>query len=230
MKMPLAALLLGLSVLGVVHAEDKPVYDRVAFSVSAEKEVPNDVLSAVLYAEQQGQDTVAMADSVNQVITWAMGIAKQEAAVESRTLDYTTNPIYTDGRISGWQVRQSIQLKSKDSKALSGLLGRLQEKLRIEGISYAVSPEVRTQTEKLLIEEALKNFKARAEQVKAVMGRTEYRVVRLDVQSANDFQPPMMRMAAMEAAVAAAPAPPSLESGKQNLKVNVQAEIELSIN
>lgn len=229
MKKHLAVLLLGLSALGAAHAEDKPVYDRIAFSVSAEKEVPNDVLTAVLYAEQQGQDTVAMADSVNQAITWALDIAKQESAVESRTLNYTTSPVYTDGRVTGWQVRQSIQLKSKDSKVLSGLLGKLQEKLRIEGINYSVSPEVKAETEKNLIEQALKNFKDRADQLKVGMGRAEYRVVRLDVQAAaGDFPPqPMYRMAAMEAA---APAPPSLDGGKQNLQVNVQAEIELSIN
>jgi predicted secreted protein len=231
MKKQLAALLLGLSALSATaHAEDKPVYDRIAFTVSAEKEVPNDVLTAVLYAEQQGQDTVAMADTVNQAITWAMGVAKQETAVEARTLDYTTNPLYTDGRVTGWQVRQSLQLKSKDSKTLSGLLGKLQEKLRIEGINYSVSPEVQTSTEEELINTALANFKKRADQVKASMGRGEYRVVRLDVQAANDFQPPMMRMAVMDATPAAAPAPPSLEAGKQKLKVNVQAEIELSIN
>ncbi|MDD5393488.1 MAG: SIMPL domain-containing protein [Thiothrix sp.] len=230
MKKQFAALLLGLSALSAAHAEDKPVYDRIAFTVSAEKEVPNDVLTAVLYAEQQGQDTVAMADTVNQAITWAMGVAKQESAVEARTLDYTTNPLYTDGRVTGWQVRQSLQLKSKDSKTLSGLLGKLQEKLRIEGINYSVSPEVQTSTEDELISIALANFKKRADQVKTNMGRGEYRVVRLDVQAANDFQPPMMRMAAMDAAAAAAPAPPSLEAGKQKLKVNVQAEIELSIN
>lgn len=231
MKTYLAALLVGLSVLGTAYAEDKPVYDRVAFSVGAEKEVPNDVLSAVLYAEQQGQDTAVMADKVNQAITWALDIAKQESAVESNTLNYTTNPVYTDGRVTGWQVRQSIQLKSKDSKILSGLLGKLQEKLRIEGISYSVSPEVQAETEKALIDQALKNFKDRAEQMKAGMGRAEYRVVRLDVQSVgNSFpQPPMYRMAAMDAA-AAAPAPPSLDGGKQSLQVNVQAEIELSIN
>lgn len=88
MKKQLAALLLGMFALNAAHAEEsKPVYDRVAFSVNAAKEVPNDVLSAVLYVEQQGQDTVAMADAVNQAITWAMAIAKQEGAVESRTLN-----------------------------------------------------------------------------------------------------------------------------------------------
>ena len=230
MKQQLAALLIGMAAWGVTHAADTPVYDRIAFSVSAEKEVPNDVLTAVLYAEQQGQDTAAMADAVNQAITWAMGVAKQETAVETRTLDYTTNPMYTDSRITGWQVRQSIQLKSKDSKVLSGLLGKLQEKLRIEGINYSVSPEVQSTTEEELINTALANFKKRAEQIKTSMGRAEYRVARVDVQAANDFQPPMMRMAAMDSVAMAAPAAPSLESGKQKLKVNVQAEIELSIN
>lgn len=233
MKTTLAALLLGMAALGSAHAEDsKPVYDRIAFAVNASQEVSNDVLTAVLYAEQQGQDTVAMADTVNQAISWALALAKQQTAVESRTLNYTTNPVYTDGRVTGWQVRQSIQLKSKDSKVLSGLLGQLQEKLRIEGINYSVSPEVQTATEKTLIEQALKNFKERAEQLKTGMGRAEYRVVKLDVQAVgNEFQPPLYRMAAMDTAGAApAPAPPSLDSGKQNLQVNVQAEIELSIN
>lgn len=231
MQKQLAVLLLGLSALGAAHAEDKPVYDRVSFSVSAAKEVPNDQLSAVLYAEQQGQDTVGMADAVNKAITWAMDTAKQESAVESRTLDYTTSPVYTDGRVTGWQVRQSIQLKSKDSKILSTLLGKLQEKLRIQGISYNVSPELQNSTEDELITTALANFKKRADQVKTNMGRAEYRVVRLDLQSVGGDYPqaPMYRMAAMEAA-APAPAAPSLEGGKQDLQVNVQAEIELSIN
>lgn len=233
MKTTLAALLLGMTALGTAHAEDtKPVYDRIAFAVNASQQVANDELTAVLYAEQQGQDTAAMANTVNQAITWAMELAKQQTGIESRTLNYTTNPVYTDGRVTGWQVRQSIQLKSKDSKALSGLLGQLQEKLRIEGISYSVSPEVQANSEKALIDQALKNFKERAEQLKTGMGRAEYRVVKLDVQAVgSDFPQPLYRMAAMDAAGAApAPAPPSLDSGKQNLQVNVQAEIELSIN
>lgn len=229
MKTYLVALLLGLSTL-TAHAETAPTYDRIGFSISAEKEVANDVLTATLYAEQQGQDTTTMADSVNQAITWAMDIAKQESAVVSRTLNYTTNPVYENGKVSGWKVRQSIQLESQDSKVLSGLLGKLQEKLRIEGINYSVSPEVQAKTEEELINQALASFKQRAEQIKAGMGRNEYRVVRIDIQSmGGDYpQPALYRMAAMEASPA--PAPPSLEGGKQNLQVNVQAEIELSLN
>ncbi|MEN9501899.1 MAG: hypothetical protein RI964_1184 [Pseudomonadota bacterium] len=228
MKKQIAALLLSLAAIQAAQAEDKLPYERVAFSVSASKEVPNDVLTAVLYAEQQGRDTAALADAVNQAITWAMDTAKQEKAVESRTLDYTTNPQYEDSKVVGWQVRQSIQLKSQDSKALSTLLGKLQEKLHIDGISYSVSPTVQASTEDELVNTALANFKKRAEQIQTQMGRKEYRVVRLDVQSAGDFpQPPMYRMAAAEMSSDKVAAP-NLESGKQTLKVNVQAEIELA--
>ena len=228
MKKQLAALLLGFAALQTAHAEDKLPYERVSFSVSAATEVPNDVLTAVLYAEQQGQNTAQLADAVNQAITWGLDIAKNEKAVESRTLDYTTNPQYDDSKVVGWQVRQSIQLKSQDSKALSALLGKLQEKLRIENISYSVSPAVQTSTEEALVNTALTNFKKRAEQIQTQMGRKEYRVVRLDVQSATDFpQPPMYRMASAELSSDKVAAP-NLDSGKQTLKVNVQAEIELS--
>lgn len=230
MKKQLAALLLGMTALHTAYAEEKPQYDRIAFSVDAEKEVQNDVLTAIMYAEQQGQDTAAMADTVNQAVSWAMDIAKKEAAVESRTLDYTTNPVYADGRVTGWQVRQSIQLKSKDSKILSGLLGRLQEKLRIENINYGISPEVKASTEDELVTTVLNSFKKRAEQIKTNMGRSDYRIVRLEVQPASDIPPyPMYRMAAAES-TSGSPAAPSLEAGKQKVKVHVQAEIELSIN
>ncbi len=231
MKKSVAALLLAMSALSSVHAEDKLTYDRVAFNVQAEKDVANDVLTAVLYAEQQGQDTAALADTVNKAINWAMELAKQESAVEARTLDYTTAPVYTDNRVTGWQVRQSIQLKSKDSQKLSALLGKLQEKLRIDSLSYTVSPEVQATTEEELIGNALANFKKRAEQVKTTMGRSNFKIVRLDIQSLGDTPNyPMYRMAAADMAGAPAPAAPTLESGKQKLRVQVNAEIELSLN
>lgn len=231
MKKQLAVFCIALSALSSAYADDKLTYDRVAFSVQAEKEVSNDISTAVLYAEQQGQDTIALADTVNKAINWALDIVKQEPAVEKRTLDYTTTPVYTDSRITGWQVRQSIQLKSKEAAKLSALLGKLQEKLRIENLSYSVSPDVQTSTEEELIGNALANFKKRADQIKTTMGRADYKVVRLDVQSIGETPNyPMYRMAAADMGGAPAPAPPALEGGKQKVRVQVNAEIELSLN
>lgn len=211
------------------HAETPLPYDRVGFTVSAEKEVENDVLTAVLTASQSGQDTAKLADEVNQAVSWAMDLAKKESAVQSRTLNYTTNPVYRDNKVDGWQVSQSIELKSKDSKLLSGLLGQLQAKLQVQGIDYSISSEVQKSLEEQLINDAIAGFRQRAAQVQQQMGRAEYRVVRMDIQTASDFPQPSFRMMAMDAAAAPAPAPPTLDGGKQKVRVTVSGEIELSL-
>ncbi|HPQ94979.1 MAG TPA: SIMPL domain-containing protein [Thiolinea sp.] len=226
-------LLMGMLALlsGAVQAEDTLPYDRVSFVVSAERAVENDELTATLFAEQSGQDTAALATTVNEAISWAMEQAKKQDTVDSRTLAYTTSPVYREGKVDGWQVRQSIELKSRDSEALSGLLGVLQEKLRIQGIDYSVSTEVRRGVEEELITEALTAFKRRAAQIQANMERGEYRVVNLSINTPNNgggFQPRMMAMAA-DAASMPVPAP-TLDSGKQTLTVTVSAEIELARN
>lgn len=207
-------------------------YDRISFAVSAEKEVENDVLTAVLFASQTGQDTAILSDTVNKDISWAMEIAKKEEKVDSRTLGYITSPVYKNGRVDGWQVRQNIELSSKDSKILSGLLGQLQQKLKVESIAYSLSTEVRKTTEEVLISEALASFKGRAAQVQANMERSEYRIVQLDIQTAGDYPQPMFRAARAEGMMMAdaAPAAPSLDAGKQKVQVSVSAQIELSEN
>lgn len=221
-----------LLVAGHSFAAEEANYDRISFAVSAEKEVENDVLTATLFASQTGQNTAELSDTVNKDISWAMAIAGTEGLIESRTLGYTTNPVYKNGRVDGWQVRQSIELKSKDSKVLSGLLGELQEKLRVQSIAYSISTQVRKTTEETLISEALASFKNRAAQVQANMERSEYRVVQLDIQTAGDFPQPMFRGARSEAMMMsdAAPAAPNLNAGKQKVRVSVNAQIELSAN
>ena len=214
-----------------VQAENTLPYERVGFVVSAEKEVENDVLTAILSASQTGQDSAKLADEVNQAIVWAMDIAKKQTAVDSLTLGYTTNPVYRDQRVDGWQVSQRIELKSKDSKTLSSLLGELQAKLRVESINYSISTEVQKTTEEQLINEALDGFKQRATQVQKNMGRANYRVVRLDIQTASDFQQPFPMAAASEGgSFSRSVAPPVLEAGKQKVRVMVNTEIELSVN
>ena len=228
----LSTLVLGLALVAGVelaHAAEPLKYDRVSFVVSADEEVENDVLKATLSAAEQGQDTTQLSDKVNKTIRWAMDIAEQTPGIDARTLGYMTNPQYRDGRVDGWLVKQSISLKSKDSKALSALLGQLQEKLRVDAINYNVSPEVRKKTEESLIADALANFKQRAEQVRTNMGFSGYRLVDLDIQTASDVQPPMAyaaRSSRMQLSKNAAP--PALEAGKQSIRVSVRAEIELT--
>ncbi len=211
-----------------LQAEETPRYDQVNLSAEASAETDNDTLIAVLYAQKEGSDPAALSDAVNRLINDAVSLAKQEPSIKLQTLGYQTSPIYQQQRLTGWRVRQSLRLESREGERLSGLLSRLQESLALESIGYAVSDERRQAVEEELIKQALSAFQHRAKLVASQLGRPAYRLVELSIQSSGQpIQPMRMRasLMAMEASVAA----PSLEAGSQTLRVEVNGRIELQL-
>ena len=138
--------------------EDGVTFDRISFSVSATQEVENDTLVAVMYAHREGQDAAALADAVNKAITDALTRTRQVPAVKVQTLNYRQSPVYRNQIVSGWRVRQSIRLESRDAAVLSELIGELQSTLSIESVSYTVSEEARRAVEDGLIASAMAAF------------------------------------------------------------------------
>jgi predicted secreted protein len=223
------AALSGLSCLALqaLAGEDKPSYDRIAFSVSAEARADNDTLSAVLYSSKEGPELAPLSSEVNKAIAAAVKRAKQEAGVTVQTLDYQTYPSYDKGRPSGWQVRQSLRLESKSPEQIAKLIGDLQSSLALGSVGYSISPERLKEHEDKLIDQALTAFKARAERITKDLGRAQYRIVQVQVENAgNSPTPRPMRMMAMADAAPAA-APPTLEAGQETVRVQVNGTIEL---
>jgi predicted secreted protein len=226
----IAALALSVTTpLACAHEQEQPQYDQVDFSVTAEREVPNDLLVVVLYAEQQGQRQAEVADKVNTAIAWALEQVRAASAVRAQTLQYGTYPIYANNAtaITGWRARQSLRLESADTRALGDLLGALQGRLAIETVGYQVSQASRDAAEKGLTSEALTEFQARAAQIAAALGRGGYRVVRINLSAGGEAPRPVPYRAAVMLAEQAAPAPPQLESGVQTLTVTAAGTIQL---
>jgi predicted secreted protein len=209
-------------------AEEALRYDQISFSVQAEQSVDNDQLVAVLYAREEGRDARAVADKVNRAVSWGVQRAKSAKGVTVQTLDYRTQPLYDrNGQLSGrWQVSQSLRVESADAAAMSELLGELQQQLAVQSVGYELSAERREAAEQGLIGGALKRFRERAELIAREMGAAGYRVVQMDVNTPNVGapRPMLMRAAAMEMADAA---PPALEAGDQQVRVQVRGSIEL---
>jgi|UPI000760E1C6 predicted secreted protein len=224
----LAGLLLLAAIPALQADEDATLYDRVRLAVSAEQQVSNDTLVAVLYVQTEGTNTAALANEVNRKMGWAIGQAKLADGVKSQTLDYRTNPIYRKQVLTGWRVRQSLRLESNDSTKLSDLIGTLQKQLAVESISYQVSSAARKVAQDELIEQALTDFRARAALVAKAWQRPSYRLVELNITSGGNIpQPRQMRMMAMEMAADAVSAPP-LQAGTQQVQVNVSGVVELT--
>jgi predicted secreted protein len=211
-------------------AHDTPLtYDRINLSASAGEEVENDTLVAMLYAQREGNDASQLAEQVNKLVKNAVSKAKRTDGVKVQTQGYNTNPIYRKQVLTGWRVRQSIRLESKDSAALSELIGDLQKELGVSNISYAVSPERRKEVEGKLISKGIAAFTQRAQQVTKDLGRQEYRLVEMHVSTSNAKYDPFRGgrgMVMMEKADVAAP--PTLEAGTRRVEVSVSGTIEMA--
>jgi len=227
-------LLCWLAVAGSAVADPtSTAYDRVALSVTAQERVGNDTLVADLYSEREDERAAEAATEVNENVSWAIGEARKVDGVSVQTTGYYSHPVYRDQTVIGWRVRQSIRLESRDAAGLSELIGRLQGRLAMSSINYKISPQRRAEAEDSLIKQALASFNKRAGLISMELGRPGYRIVNLDVVTSGTPARPMVgqRMAmAMESDAAGGVAPPTLESGVQNVQVRVNGTIELKLN
>lgn len=223
----LVALSLGVS---SAMANDKPLtYDRVSLSADAQRKVGNDLLTAELYIQREGDDAGGLAQEVNRSIQWALDEAKRYPAVRVQTEDYRTQPLYNKQTLIGWRVRQSIRLECADTAPLSELIGVLQKRLAVANIVYMLSPERRAAVENELIGEAIAAFEARAHLIAKQFGRGNFRLVDVTV-GASGYAPRQAYRGAVMSMRAEAAAPPSIEPGSQTVQVNVNGTIELKVD
>jgi predicted secreted protein len=221
-------LALALGAAGSVGADEPPpTYDRIQLSASATTEVDNDLLVAVLYEQREGKDPVALADQVSRAVRAALKRAKQAPDIKVQTLDYRTTPVYSKQAMTGWRVRQSIRLEGRNAARIGQLISELQSDLQVASVGYQISPQVRSAAEDRLIQEAIGAFSRRAQLVAVGMGRPGYRLVEMSIQTQGRVAPRPMAMRAMAAEMA--PAPPMLEPGTQEVRVEVIGTVELKV-
>jgi len=207
----------------VALAEQDTLFDTVGLSAQAETEVDNDRIEALLFAEQEGPDPAKLADAVNREMDWALRQLKSADNIDASTPAYQTFPVYQQGRITGWRVRQTLKLESADVPGMSAVLGKLQSRLGLQGVSFVLSPAQRQQVEEGLIKQALARFTARAGMVAHELGRGGYRLVSMQVDSGGQSPRPQLAMMRAESAMAA----PRLEGGSSTVQVTVSGTIQL---
>jgi predicted secreted protein len=213
--------------LVAAQAQNEQIYDQVDLNASASRDVDNDLLTAFVFAEVEANVQADAADDVNEAIAWAAGRARGVNGIEVQTTNYSTRPVYANGRrIVGWVARQSLRLESTDAEALSQLLGELQQRVAVQSINYSLSDAARDQAEETLIAEALTQFKRRAELIAGELGRDGFKIVRLSVGNNGAVFVTGARSRALAFSEADV-APPEIEAGTQTLSVNVSGTIEL---
>lgn len=203
-------------------------YDRISLTSTAADKIENDILIATLSVRREGANPAKLAEKANETIKWAITEAKKISGIRVQTLAYQTSPIYQQQRLSGWRVRQSLRLESKNMAALSQLIGTLQERLGVEQVSYRISNQRRNAVEEKLIAKAIALFQQRAQLVTEKMASKRYRVVKMNINTGGNIRPRVMRAEISE--MAGGRKAPSFEAGSQTVTVSINGTIELQLD
>lgn len=199
----------------------------LSLTASAEREVDNDLMTVNLSIERRAADVSEAVDEVNTLMRQALDQAKREPAAEVRSLGYSTSPVYDRERKQvepvAWQVKQVLELKGQDFDKLTALAGDLQKTgLAITQIQFSVSPEARTGYQDELLEEAIARWQQIAQRMGASLGASHLFPKEMTLHENGGFYPsPMLRSAAMDSALASAPA---LEAGRSTVRVTVSGQ------
>lgn len=217
-----------LSTVGVnsVRAEEDSKHNQIRFEARSTEQVKNDRMQAVLNVFGEDQDPSSLADRINSTMDWALTTAADFENVQTKTGGYRTYPIHQKKIFRGWRGSQQLILVAGDFAELGRLIGKLQERMQVNSMSFSLFPQTLTVVEDQLIYAALEKFKARAELVRDNLNAGSYRIVEITINTRGGGGPrpvPMMRqMAAMESVAA-----PAVEGGESTVTVIASGVIEL---
>src|SRR6185295_5958908 len=201
------------------------LFNLVSLNAQAEREIPNDLISASLAAEAEGADPAQLADGVNRTMQRALATAQAYKSVKTQSAGYQTIPVYDKNRVARWRVRQELRLESGDFAAATELVGKLQAGLMVTGLALSVSGETRRRAENLLIPEALASFDERARVVRDALKAKGYRMRDLQVSAGGATPRPMMAMQART--FSSEVAQPPVEPGSTRILITVSGTIQL---
>lgn len=220
-----AALVL-LSACSAYAGEEALHYNIVNLDASSSAQVANDVMVVVMQAAAQKNSAADAGHAVNDMMKWADSVIAGNAAVQHRTMNYQTRPVYQNKTISGWSVIQQLRLQSGDFEALSTMVGTLQQQLQVSSMHFEISPERRKQEVDRLIVAALDAFRDKAGLIAGTLKAQDHRVVSLSVAD-NPVRIPYDSGIQMEAMSAMRAPAPVVEAGDSTVQVSVSGSIQL---
>ncbi len=213
-----------------VLAADDPG-QLVQLSASAQREVVQDSLTAVLQARHQAADAATVQNQLKAVLEQALQVARAAAAkdrIEVSTGLFSIQPRYgREGQISGWQGSAELRLQGQDVAAVSALAGRLPG-MTVSQMSFSLSRAASEQVEAAVRQEAIERFRATAQSVARGFGFNGYELRQVNIDTAGGPEPrPMLRAMADGMVAAASALPVPVEPGKGLVQVTVSGQVRL---
>jgi len=213
--------------LAIIAILATPVYAAtVQLAAEARSNIPNDEMSVVLAVERSGTDMREPNDTVLGLLNKALEEAKRHNRVKSQMGSIATQPLWVDGKASGWQVHGDIVLVSQDFPALSELASRLSQFMQIGSVRFQLSVGKRKSEETRLISEVADNFHARAKSLTSALGFQKYTLRELMLSNSSNLPGPRPRTLGTAAPMAMSAATVPIEAGESSVVLTLSGTVE----
>ncbi|MBX9764996.1 MAG: SIMPL domain-containing protein [Pseudomonadaceae bacterium] len=230
-----ALLLSACTLISTASFAAEPRYNQVALRAEVSQEIAHDLMHVTLYSEAQGSDPAVLAAQISKTLNAGIAQARKVKGISVTSGNRHSYPIYAEStserkgpQITAWRERAELRLESADFSALSTLTGELLQNLSMGDMSFSIAPSTRKSHEDTLLKDAVAAFKARADLATLALGGSDYKLVRLDLNSGGFQHPAPMRMEAMKgAAMMDAAVTPEIEAGTSQVSINADGVIEV---
>lgn len=169
----------------------------LTLSENASMVVTRDELTVRFFVEKSGENIGDLNRAVFAELDKALSFSSQEARVTSAGLG--TYPTYNkDGKLGGWRVRATVELKGTNMALISRRANSLSEFMAFESMNFTLSAGTRKTAQDSLLAEVSTRFKAKAREAAKALGFAGIRIHQVSLDSAHaDLPMPVPRVAAM---------------------------------
>ncbi len=164
---------------------------------------------------------------MNRRLDAARAQAKRTPELTVSSGAYSTYPIYTDDKLTGYRVRGELVIESGNLQALSVLSGDLQPDMQVASLDFSVSDEVARKVRAALVQETADAFAAKAQAATRAFGYSGYRIREIQLMDDGNVMPMMMNFRGGMASEMSGKSTVPLEPGKEQLIVRAQGTVEL---
>ena len=131
-----ASLLLAAFAAPAAPSEQTDRGPSLSLSASATESVTLDQMVVVVSAERDGPSVGPLNAAVLRELGWAVAEAKRTDGIETATGNLATHQVWgPNGRAGGWKVRGELILRSKNTKELGDLAGKLGERRLVSALA-----------------------------------------------------------------------------------------------
>lgn len=200
----------------------------LSLSATASREVANDRMVVLLFAEREGRDAGAAQAAVNALMAPALERLKRaDPAVELETSGWRTWPVSLDGQIKAWRSRASVRVQAAPSEGFATLLSQVSNELVIESLRHELSRGGRERAEAELLAEAAQRFQEKAQAGARALGYREATLRSVSLNNASSVLPLPVARAALGATAVSGAMPIASAEGSTTVTVTLEGAVWL---